>query len=54
MAEIVVRCRPKLFEVLVIEIGLNILNWMTIPDELLVVLERVVATSGKDHDPGHA
>ena len=54
MAEIVVRCRPKLFEVLVIEIGLNILNWVPISDELFVVLKRVVATSGKDHDSGHA
>jgi hypothetical protein len=24
-----------------------------ISDELLVVLERVVATSGEDHDSGH-
>ena len=32
--EIVVRCRPKQFEVLVIEIGLNILNWVPISDEL--------------------
>ena len=53
MDEIVVRCRPKQFEVVVIEVGLNILNWMPISDELLVVLKRVVATSGEDHDPGH-
>jgi hypothetical protein len=25
-----------------------------ISDELFVVLERVVATSGEDHDSGHA
>ena len=41
MDEIVVRCRPKQFEILVIEVGLNILNWVTISDELFVVLKLV-------------
>ena len=41
MDEIVVRCRPKQFEILVIEVGLNIRNWVPIPDELLVVFKRV-------------
>jgi len=45
--EIVVRCRPKQFELLVIEVGLNILNWVPISNELLVVLKRVVATAGR-------
>jgi len=36
MGEIVVRCRPKQFEILVIEVELNILNWVPILDELLV------------------
>jgi len=53
MDEIVVRCRPKQFEILVIEVGLNIRNWVPISDELFVVLKRVVATSGEDHDSGH-
>ncbi|KDS91569.1 hypothetical protein FK85_00450 [Halorubrum saccharovorum] len=44
----------KQFEVFVIEVGLNILNWVPISDELFVVLKRVVATSGEDHDSGHA
>jgi len=43
--EIVVRCRPKQFEILIIEVGLNIRNWVPISDELFVVLKRVVATS---------
>ena len=51
--KIVVRCCPKQFEILVIEAGLNILNWVPISDELFVVLKRVVATSGEDHDSGY-
>ncbi|MDB2239442.1 hypothetical protein [Halorubrum ezzemoulense] len=39
MDEIVVRCRLKQFEVVVIEVGLNILNWVPISDELFVVLK---------------
>jgi len=35
--EIVVRCRLKQFEILVIEVGLNILNWVPISDELFVL-----------------
>lgn len=31
-----------MFKVLVVEIGLNILNWVPISDELFVVLKRVV------------
>jgi len=52
MDEIVVRCRPKQFEILVIEVGLNIFNWVTISDELFVFLKRVVAASGEDYDSG--
>ena len=37
MDEIVVRCRPKQFEILVIEVGLNIRNWVPILDELFVL-----------------
>uniref|UniRef100_UPI001ED9BF33 hypothetical protein n=1 Tax=Halorubrum sp. T3 TaxID=1194088 RepID=UPI001ED9BF33 len=33
--------------------GLNILNWVPISDELLVVLKRVVASSGEDQDSGY-
>jgi len=51
--EILVRCGPKQFEVILIEIGLDVVNRMSVSDEPLVVLESVVATSGENHDPSH-
>ena len=51
--KIVVRCGPKQFEVILIEIRLDVINRMSVPDEPLVVLESVVTTSGEDHDSSH-
>jgi hypothetical protein len=41
-----VRCRLKQLKVFFIEVGLDVVDWVAVSNELLVVPEGIVATRG--------